>query len=230
LTHTADLCCRLRAQYNAVGIIVDETGVGAGLVDILKERREPVKPINFGGSPTDKPADADALAYRRQQRRLDTRFVNVKAQLGWVLRGAFEEGLIALNRLPRPIRDALIAQASLIRYELDAAGHIRLIDPDDRDELALAAGNVEGRRSPDHFHALLLYWAFAGHALRRQRPSVHIERRKGIWFIGSPGPSGGPVGPRPPRWQPAASSWISAFPAGRQVGGQAKYVCGGWYA
>jgi hypothetical protein len=198
------------------------------LVDILKERGEPVKPINFGGSPTDRPSDAEALAYRRQQRRLDTRFVNVKAQLGWALRGAFEEGLMALNRLPRPIRDALIAQASLIRYELDAVGHIRVIDPDDQDELALAAGNVEGRRSPDHFHALLLYWAFAGHALRRQRP--RIEKRKGIWFIGHPGPSGGPVRPRLSLWEPAAPYRISAISAGGPVGGQAKYVCGGWYA
>jgi hypothetical protein len=48
--------------------------------------------------------------------------------------------------LPRQIRDALIAQASLVRYEFDAAGHIRLIDPDDQDELALAAPPITSMR------------------------------------------------------------------------------------
>jgi len=172
--------------------VVDETGVGAGLVDILKACHEPVKPINFGASPTDKPMDAETLAYRRQQRRLDTRFMNLKAQLGWAVRTAFEDGRIALNPLPRPILDALMAQASLVRYGLDAAGRIRLIDPDDADELALAAGNMEGRRSPDHFHALLLYWALAGKALRRQPPMVHTRLPPGIHVLG--GASGGPVG------------------------------------
>jgi len=234
LTRTAEICCRLRAQYNARGIIVDETGVGAGLVDILKDLREPVKPINFGGSPTDKPADAEALAYRRQQRRLDTRFVNVKAQLGWALRGAFEEGWIALNRLPRPIRDALIAQASLVRYEFDAVGHIRVIDPDDQDELALAAGNVEGRRSPDHFHALLLYWACAGNALRRQAPSVRTRLPKGVRALGHGEPWSGAVRPRPSsQWIPAPFGLSTGAVGGfstRAVGGQAKYICGGWFA
>src|SRR4030095_8853357 len=64
----------------------------------------------------------------------------------WFLVCRKEKGWIALNRLPRQIRDALIAQASLVRYEFDAAAHIRLIDPDDQDELALAAPPITSMR------------------------------------------------------------------------------------
>jgi hypothetical protein len=117
--------------------------------------------------------------------------------MGWALREAFETGQIALHRLPRTVRDTLIAQASMVKYELDAISRLRVIDPDDQDDLAQTAGVLEGRRSPDHFHALLLYWWIAGNVGRGIRPQGGALPNicPGIQRVGRPrGAVGGAVG------------------------------------
>jgi hypothetical protein len=49
---------------------------------------------------------------------------------------------------------------------------LRVIGPDDQDDLARAAGVLEGRRSPDHSNAPLLYWQSAGNVGRGIRPQA----------------------------------------------------------
>jgi len=173
---TADACQRIRMQQGADVIVIDDTGVGGGVVDILKRRGERVIPINFGAAPTDRAKTAEERERRARKHVLDTKYVNLKAEMGWILRRAFEQGFIALGQLYDPdgqgrsTRDALMAQTSMVKYEMDAAGRIRIIDPDEQDEYASAAGNIEGKKSPDHFHSLLMYWWVASGAGKALRP------------------------------------------------------------
>jgi hypothetical protein len=167
---TADACRRVRQLIGAETIAIDDDGVGGGPADILAKKGERVVPIAFGASPTDRPKTPEERARRQAKHMLDTRFVNLKAEMAWKLREAFEQGLIALGRLPKGIKDALVAQTSMVRYEMNSAGQIKIIDPDEQDPYAQAAGNIEGRKSPDHFHALLLYWWVAGSLERRVKP------------------------------------------------------------
>lgn len=163
---TAEICRRLRIEHNAVGIIVDATGLGVGVVDYLKNLGENVEGIAFGASPTDRPTDAEQRKWKQEKHLLDSVYANIKAEMGWQVRNGFEGGDIALGNLPAEIRDPLIEQASLMEIDYDASGKMRLIDPDDTEEVVGAGEEV--RRSPDHFHSLmLLWWKCGGKSKRR---------------------------------------------------------------
>jgi len=169
---TAEFCARLREEYNADVITIDDTGLGGGAADLLRHWGERVVPINFGAPPTDKPMDAEARASKQRRHLIDTNFVNIKAQMGWALRGGFESQVVALSALPASFLESLVAQCSLVKYELDAMGRIRVVDPDDQEEGEFVGLTEEGRKSPDHFHALLLYWWVAGNAFRVAMPKA----------------------------------------------------------
>lgn len=156
-------------------LVHHNTGLGGGVVDELKHRGERVFPVNFGGAPTDKPRTPDQRKFRAARNQPETYFTTIKAQMGWALRNAFEAGLLALGRLPAPLLEPLIAQASLMKAEMDAAGRIRIVDPDKLDgddEWAAVLGAEERRRSPDHFHALMLLWWATGTAIRLLAPAA----------------------------------------------------------
>lgn len=167
-------------------LVHHNTGLGGGVADDLLRRGESVIPLNFGASPTDKPQTPEDRQWRERRHLTDTLFVNLKAQLGWILRGAFERAEIALALLPRAFAEALIAQTSLVKVEYDAKGRLRLVDPDEQDPYAEAAGNVEGKKSPDHFHALLLGWWVASGAYRGLIPRAGAVVPKGISVLGEP--------------------------------------------
>jgi len=212
---TADACRRVRQEFNADFIVIDDTGVGGGVTDILKRKGEQVIGINFGSSPTDRPKDAEERAARQRKHQLDSKFVNLKAEMGWKLRNAFETSQISLANLPPQIRDLLMAQASMTRYEMDAAGRIKIIDPDEQEDLGIAAGDFEGRKSPDHFHSLLLYWWVAGKLEAAVRPLSGAPRIPStIKRLGSS---------QRPSSQPGQTSPLPAgTPGGRQ--GQAGWI------
>lgn len=157
---TADACVRLRRQWAAEAIAVDDTGLGGGLTDILRRRGERVQPINFGAAPTDLPKTAEQRAWKERRHLLPSNFANLKAQMGWSLRAGFELGQLGLGRLAKPFLDALIAQSSMVKQQLDIAGRIRVVDPDETADESTrnAIGDLEGKRSPDHFHALVIGW------------------------------------------------------------------------
>lgn len=192
----ANICQRLRRQYDCDTIVLDETGLGGGIYDILRDRGEPVIGVHFGAAPTDRPKDADARAYRERRHLVDTLFLNLKAELGWILRGGFERGEIALAPLmvvdPDETKrrsgflEALIGQTSLVKVDYNTKGQMRLVDPDEQDEYAEAAGNVEGKKSPDHFHALLLGWWVSSGAFRGLIPRAGPLVPKGISVLGEP--------------------------------------------
>lgn len=182
---TADICRRLRMQFNADTIVVDDTGL-AGLADFLKLKGESVVPINFGASPTDKPSTPEERAWRERRHLIDYRFVNIKAEMAWTLRNAFEVGRIALGNLPRAILEPLMGQLALVKGDMDVHGRQRVVDPDEQDDLAAAAGAIEGRKSPDHFHALILGWWVAGGFHRGLIPRFGPAVPPGITTIGEP--------------------------------------------
>lgn len=186
---TADRCQLMRRKMTAqtgvdrVPIVIDDTGLN-GVADILVSRGEYVIPIAFGASPTDKPKDADARASRQRRHMLDSKYTNIKAEMGWCTRTAFELGAVALASLPPQVLEPLIAQCTLMKYEMDSAGRLRLVDPDEEDEYAAAAGLAEGKKSPDHFHSLMLFLFISLQFTHSITPHAGPKLPKGIKNLG----------------------------------------------
>ena len=180
---TADRCQLARRKLDADCIVIDDTGLN-GVTDILKERGEKVVPISFGARPTDVPRDAEERARRQRRHLLDSKYVNIKAEMCWAVRTAFETGAIALAGLPQQVLDPLCQQIAMMKYEMDSNGRLRVIDPDEQDEYAAAAGLAEGKKSPDHFHALILYVYIALGFGKGVVPFARAVLPKGIHSLG----------------------------------------------
>lgn len=211
---TALICKRLHRDWGAEGVAVDDSGVGGGVTDWLRWWGIPVVAVNFGAAPTDKPRDSDVRAMRARRGQLDTVFANLKAQMGVALQRAFESDSLALGRLPRHVLDALVAQASQVGVEYDVLGRLRLVDPDEREDEAFpGAAEMEGQRSPDHFHALLIYWWVAGKYYKPMVPRAAVPQIPAhIAQIGEPARAGG------------MGAQATRAPAAGKVGGQAGAV------
>lgn len=107
-------------------VLVDAIGVGAGVVDWLRERGVGVRGINVTSAP----------------RRLE-QFQNLRAELYWRLREVLKQEQLAL-----PVDDLLDQELSAMRYGFDVRGRV-LIEP--KRDLAMRIG-----RSPDAADALAL--------------------------------------------------------------------------
>jgi len=107
-------------------VVVDETGVGAGVADRLKQLGLPVVGFAFGGSASD-----------------PSRFKNRRAELFFSLRERLEQGECGLLD-----EDDLLADLAGLVYHFDPAGRIVL---DSKDELRRRLG-----RSPDRADAVAL--------------------------------------------------------------------------
>lgn len=117
----------LAARHPAVGaVVVDEIGVGGGVVDRLREQGFEVVAFNGGASAKGSHSD---------------RFLNRRAQAFWTLRKALEEGRVAL-----PPNQKLRGELVATRWSVTSAGHVR-IEP--KDELRQRLG-----RSPDRADAV----------------------------------------------------------------------------
>jgi len=142
-----DLVGRLTPSAECITILVDDTGLGGGVTDLLHrelEGRAPgaceirVVPVVFGSAPIPQNSFADASLF----------FYNLKAQLVWNVKSLFESGKVEISGdiFPKWI-DLLFAQLLDIRYEFSAGGRLQVIDP---------AG-----KSPDFAHSLALALASA---------------------------------------------------------------------
>jgi len=220
---TADFAARLRSQHGARGIIIDDTGLGGGVTDELKKRGEVVIPINFGSAPTDKPKTPDALKYKRMRGLPETHYFNLKAQMGWALRLVFEAGLIGLGRLPEEILEPLRAQCTLAKTENLPDGRIKLLDPDQSgvaDDWAQLLDETERRRSPDHLHALMLYWWAAGTGVRMLAPAAQAILNSGTSKIAGRRPDslakrGAPIGRQLARGVAGQAAYLGGLYRGR---------------
>ena len=107
-------------------VCVDEIGVGAGVVDRLKEQGFPIKGIN--------------VARRASQ---DDVFANVRAEGYWRLKELFAAGQIAI-----PNDHQLMGELSALRYSYDSQGRVLMESKDSMRQ--------RGLPSPDKADALML--------------------------------------------------------------------------
>ena len=125
-------------------VAVDDTGVGGGVTDLLQEAGIEVLPVLFGGATSD-----------------TERFLNLKAEIFWGLRRAFETGAIHLEpsgkEVPKLEMEVLVGQLSAMKYEHRPNG-IRIIDPDEVARKYPGAARTGPVKSPDHAHSFALAW------------------------------------------------------------------------
>jgi hypothetical protein len=170
---TADLCVRLALKWGAQGVIIDDSGLGGHVTDAIRKRGVVAVPFYFGVPPSDIPKSPDALRARKLANKVPSNFANQKAQAAWALRGGFESGAISLAALKPSVRDPLISQLSMVKIQFTEKMLMRIVDPDEDDLMeALLGERGEQRRSPDHFHALVMAWWRAGTAAGLVTPAA----------------------------------------------------------
>lgn len=118
-----------RTRPNA--LFVDETGVGAGVVDRLKQLGYPVLPVNFGAKP-------DGMT--------DAKVANKRAEM-WVRMREWLNGVVGIPDDPQ-----LAAQLTAVEYKHDANNAILLEKKEDMKR--------RGLPSPDRADALAITFAF----------------------------------------------------------------------
>lgn len=105
---------------------IDEIGVGAGVVDRLKEQGYEIEGVNVG----EKASNSE-------------KFINLRAEVYWGLRERFQQGDISI-----PNDDDLIAQLSNIKYKYTSRGQLQI---ESKEEM-----KKRGLKSPDKADALVL--------------------------------------------------------------------------
>ena len=123
-------------EHQPSEVRVDEIGVGAGVVDRLRELGHRVRGVNVA-----------------RKARQDSKFVNVRAEAYWNLRDRFVAGRIAL-----PADNALVSELTTLRYEVDSANRVKMESKDDL--------RKRGAPSPDLADALMLAFMPPGSRLR----------------------------------------------------------------
>lgn len=157
----------LRANPGIRRVKIDDTGVGGGVTDRLKELKRAgdrdergllanvmILGINVGEAPTvvhQDRTDPDKAPKARERYTETERFFNLRAQLNWGMRERFIAGDICILDpvdTPGMSDDDLLAQAGDIRYTLTSRGHIQIEPKEDMEK--------RGRPSPDDWDALVL--------------------------------------------------------------------------
>ena len=113
-------------EHNPSQVYVDEIGVGAGVVDRLRELGLPVRGVNVA-----------------QRARQDRKYVNLRAEGYWGLRERFTTGHISI-----PDDNELTSELASLRYSYDSSGRIKI---ESKDEM-----RKRGLSSPDKADALML--------------------------------------------------------------------------
>ncbi len=155
-----DLIERMVKSAESITILVDDTGLGGGVTDLLHRELEVratgacdirVMPVVFGSAPIPQNSFAQASLF----------FSNLKAQLVWNVKTLFESGNVEISGdiLPDWI-DLLFAQLLDIRYEFTAGGRLQVIDPPGK--------------SPDFAHSLAL--ALASALLQPLHPHLGVVK------------------------------------------------------
>jgi phage terminase large subunit len=160
LMETADIVIALTKRWGAGdepvpghNVHVDVIGIGAGVVDRLRQRGLMVDAVDFGASPNGE--WTHLLGELRPKNR--------RAELHWAVRRAFQEGL---GHLPRAYAESW-REAQWARYEVrpGAQGSTLSIEP--KDDIRARHG-----RSPDHWDADLLAWSRSS-----RKPLIGTMRR-----------------------------------------------------
>lgn len=130
----------MHEQYEAFAI--DETGVGGGVVDRLRELMKdephpiPVHGINLGSKPHN-----------------EKKFYNLRAELYWVFRERMRPDARPEDKIKLPQDEELVAELTAIKYSYTSDGRIKIESKDDMKK--------RGLRSPDKADAAILAAAIA---------------------------------------------------------------------
>ncbi len=122
----------VRGPYMAGRLVIDEPGLGGGVIDRLREQQYRVVAFNGG---------------RRAER--PDKFANQRAETFWHLRGLLAEGRIALLQ-----NDELWAELLAMRWKVTSTGMIAI---EGKDEIRSRLG-----RSPDRADAVAMAFATYG--------------------------------------------------------------------
>lgn len=137
VTDIRDAVCELAVKHDPEQIVVDDSGVGGGVTDVVAERlREQGRKIHveaFNGANT-----------ANDERK----FYNRRAETFWLLREMFREGQVDLDE---DASDDVISQLTSIRYTTRVKGHNDVIIIESKDQM-------EGRNmpSPDDADAMMM--------------------------------------------------------------------------
>ncbi len=107
-------------------VMIDSIGIGAGVVDRLKQQHHKIKGINVG-----------------DKAKAEDDYANLRAEIFWNLRKRFERGEIEIPDDPK-----LTAQLAGLKYEYDDKGRIKMQAKKD--------AKKEGQRPPDRADMLAL--------------------------------------------------------------------------
>lgn len=148
----ASEAARLRKTYNADIIFVDETGLGAGVVDRLRMLREPVLGVNFGSKPLGLTLADETMKVRNRRAEMWA------AMRDWLKGGSIKDD------------PQLIADLTAVEYGYDADNSIILEKKDDMKKRGLA--------SPDMGDALALTFAAPVNAVAMDEDDYADEKRR----------------------------------------------------
>ena len=123
-------------ECNPAQVYVDEIGVGAGVVDRLRELGHRVRGVN--------------VSHKARQEGL---FVNLRAEGYWTLRERFTSGRISI-----PADNQLVGELAALRYGYDSQGRIQMESKD--------AMRQRGLPSPDKADALMLAFLTPNNRMR----------------------------------------------------------------
>lgn len=113
-------------RFSPDAVNIDVIGIGAGVVDRLKEQKFRVNGVNVAESASDK-----------------LKYANIRAEAYWQLADRFQKGEIAI-----PDDLELLAQTSSIKYKFDSHGRLQI---ESKEEM-----KKRGMKSPDKTDALVL--------------------------------------------------------------------------
>jgi len=123
---TAGLVIKALEDTKATLAKIDSIGVGAGVLDRLKELKKPAREANVAKAPKDK-----------------ERFLNARAEWYWNLREDFENNKISICD-----DEDLMAQLSSIKFKVDSKGRIIIESKEDMKK--------RGMQSPNEADAVML--------------------------------------------------------------------------
>lgn len=132
---TAGLIMAAQRETGASTVKVDEIGIGAGVVDRLRELKCPAVGVNVASAPVE-----------------PERFTNLRTELWWNLRELLNPNPRANpNPIALPPDDELLVDLTNVKYRLDSRGRMQL---ESKDEIKKRLG-----RSPDRGDAVVLAFA-----------------------------------------------------------------------
>lgn len=142
---------KLNQEQNFDKIIIDTSGLGAGVTDRLREAKTEGRIkgeiIAYEGG---KSSIMDFKRKTAERKEIKTRFLNTKAEAYFHLRNLFEEDRIIIPKHPK-----LIDQLTKMKWDITSAEKIRILDP------GMAEEDTAEKKSPD-FADSLCYFCFEG--------------------------------------------------------------------